>query len=251
MEGTFSGPALVIASGPSASLASGRFVEWFSFCGGSVFGLNGFANLPAFEVRDPDILVLADPMYFPTHDSPDLVPTEALRRDIERTSRFLGRLFVPFEKLSGSPDSSADVVPFDFRGLEGWSKSIRPTAPRGYSGLTSYAALAIALYLGHSPVFLLGFDNSFAHRLEVGADNRVRVVHQHAYSEEDRDWTPLTTMDNILANVALCLYDLRLFGGNDVVNLGGQFSLVDTFPRASPWTPSQPVTWVPTHRARS
>jgi len=198
---------------------------------------NGAAALPPEWISQEDYLVLADPAYFGDVSDGGLA-SEDVSRDRLLLSQFPGRVFMPAAKERPGTLSSEQVIHFNFEGLEGFGSGIDPTRPRRYSGVTVLAAISVALYLGHAPVLLCGVDHDYLRFMHLDGLNRVHVMGAHFYEEPGKQWdAPGKDMADILYDTARILRDMRLFLGQPVVNLGGETSFVDLFPRACPWYP--------------
>lgn len=234
--------AMVIAAGPSAIDVTKNGIQWMRLNGRSIWALNGVATHDWSKEFPPEYIVLADPLHFPrAPQSSAKLPPEVMR-DLRYLETFTGTLFVPHAKLEYLTETPASVIPFNFEGLEGLTSNIDPTRPRGYSGLTAYAALALALYVCNGDILLSGYDSSWSRFLQVDDLNRVVIGSHHSYDDDSTIWEPMVGIGDALANCARCLKDLEMFPGDRVVNLGGRSSMVDHFPRASVWVPPWPST---------
>lgn len=237
--GSRSGACLILAAGPSSSLVTIDYLDYFKACGGRVMSFNGTSAIPALSYVDPDYLLLADPAYFDARIQEELPPSSPVRGDLARAKEFRGDLFVPISKLDRVPPTQGRVVPFVFDGLEGWTSNIDPTRRRGYSGLSVLAAIALATYMGHKPILLSGVEMSQPSYLRVGDLNESYLLPHHAYGGEGSHALRLRDGPaTLLADVARCLADFDLFRDRDVVNVSGPGSLVHQFPRACLWAPS-------------
>lgn len=68
---------------------------------------------------------------------------------------------------------------FDDRSLEGFSKNINPSRPRGYLQLTAYKALAFACFGRHKKIGIIGIDNTMYKGLRNSADNTLYLESNH------------------------------------------------------------------------
>lgn len=237
-QGSRSGPAVVLGAGPSANRLTAGQVEYIRTLGGALFAMNGFSRLTLAESVRPDYWVLADPAYY---------QDEVVRRSVNETTvqhdlAYLSEtpeltLLIPHEQYDHRPTLPGSVLCFNFSGLEGISTKTNPVKPRGYSPLTALAATAIALHLGYQPVALLGLDFSYIRSLVVDDVGVTYMAADHAYDSAPHYHQVPMRPHQVLADVSRCLRDFDLFRGACIVNWGGEDSLIDAFPRASPWAP--------------
>lgn len=236
-RGTASGPLLILGAGGSVSTIDHQWISYFRANGGRLMFSNGAAALPSEWVSCDDYLVLADPAYL-ADAGEDLSLSDDVKIDRQFLSRFAGTVFFPAAKEQPVSLSSNDVMFFNFDGLEGLGSGVDPTRPRRYSGVTILSAIAIGLYLGHEPILVCGVDQDYVRFLQLDGLNQVHVSGAHFYDEPPKPWNaPGKDMADILYDTARILRDMRLFLGQPVVNLGGEISFVDVFPRACPWYP--------------
>jgi len=180
-----------------------------------------------------DYLVLSDPLTRP--DSNNLKS--------KRLWQFIGAhrdltLIVPtswWRAVQGEKNSNP-VLYFDDRSLEGWTKNISPTKPRGYITLTAYKALAFAIYLGYRKIKILGFDNNTFLTLAVDQDNNLwqRPLHVSGAEgsldkKQDLSWRGVGDYFYSASRTFIDLYVL-FKGKAEVVNLDPT-SLTDAFPK--------------------
>jgi hypothetical protein len=103
-----------------------------------------------------------------------------------------------------------------------------------------YKALAIAVYLGYSRIYLCGLDNSYVKTFFVDADNRIYRKDEHFDSDiyqidGQRDYCladryGVGGVSALLMDYALHFSQLHRFPADRIVNLDPD-SLIDAFPK--------------------
>ena len=225
--------ALVVAGGPSASLLDPEKVAARQREGMQVFVVNMYCTSPMAEVVVPDYYVLADPEFF-------AMGSEMIDPQFTSPWRYIARHGVIPVIPAGSevPIRTRRPVHFDNIGLQGWSGNILPTKARGYSSMVAYNALAVALFLDYSKVYVAGIDNDMFKRLYRDEDRLLRYssgTHHHP-----ADWTDhvvgQTAEGNMFRggvaayfeNVGRVFGELALFRDDRVVHVDHN-TLVDDF----------------------
>jgi hypothetical protein len=227
---------LVFGNGPSLSILDPGKIKAISEGGMDVFCVNHFVDTDKFDLPQGVSLVLSDPKTL----EGDWVSEYAKSRVPVR------RIFVPHRayssELSQAGNGKIKVYPFnDDAGSWIFSRNIDPTRPRSYLSLTLYKALAIAVYLGYSRIYLCGLDNSYVKTFFVDADNRIYRKDEHFDSDiyqidGQRDYC-LTDRYGVggvaalLMDYALHFSQLHRFPADRIVNLDPD-SLVDAFPKS-------------------
>jgi len=133
----------------------------------------------------------------------------------------------------------SNCIFFNSLGLEGFTKSINPTKPRGFLSMTVYYAIAIVGYLGYSRILLAGVDNTQFRSVALTSDSKPGMGANHFYDSKISPVVPMQhfAQDGMAAffeDVARLFADLHLFGHLPVENLDPQ-TIVDAFPVASDW----------------
>lgn len=226
--------ALVVAGGPSTSLLDAEKVVARQREGMQVFVVNMYCTSPLAEVVVPDYYVLADPDFFATG-------RETIDPELESPWRYIARRgVIPVIPVGSEVPIEGTRMPvhFDNIGLQGWSRNIVPTKARGYSSMVAYNALAVALFLDYSKVYIAGIDNDLFRRLYRDEDRLLRYssgTHHHP-----TDWTDhvvgQTAEGNIyrggvaayFENVGRVFGELALFRDDRVVHVDRN-TLVDDF----------------------
>jgi hypothetical protein len=108
------------------------------------------------------------------------------------------------------------------------SKNINPLFPRGYSSMTLYKALAIALFFGYKKIGIIGMDNTYPRQIYNDKNNKI-ITHETSISTKEhlvyhRGDTVATTLDLYIRN----FMDLLYFPKKNIFNLD-LYSLTDRF----------------------
>lgn len=227
-------PAIVIGNGPSRAMLSPQLLRSFQDLGGMAYCVNYFGVDDAFSGIAPDVLTVSDPSMM--NDIIDLLERTGTRpkvlaaplkrvRDSDR--RELERRGVTF---LGFCDDEIRFRP-SFRE----SMSIRPDRPRSYESMTLYKALALALWMGHSRVFVIGMDNTYPRDLYCDPENHLWHRERHADRDDSRtDWSQLyCSVGDALLGFSLLFTDLRKFRDDRILNLDC-YSLTDAFAKVGP-----------------
>jgi hypothetical protein len=227
--------ALILGNGPSLVKLNSTRV---SSDNPDIWVVNDFYKFRDASNLGVSYYVLSDAAYFlglPDKENAKLKPVLDYVKDKNAT------LILPHwaKNLLSKEITSIKVRFFDDRELSAWSKNTNPVNPRGYLGLTLYKALGFALYLGYKKIFVLGMDNT--EFLGYGSDeaNRLLLLSNHAYQNEDNAYDLsgiyLDGMASAFSSLSHNFGDLLKFKG-PIVNLDTK-SLTTRFPkeRNHPW----------------
>jgi hypothetical protein len=203
LKGTENGPALVMANGirlPDA-IKQG-FSRYPDISGAKKFCINHYILHSDLVGIYPDYYLLLDPLYFTDETELDegLIAKAALDgecsiKDAEEDLRLCMKvrnnildnpkikLFVPYHSLGrflnhknvfgilGETNTASNNL-FDVTRTLGW----RP--------MTAYVAISIAMYLGHNPIYVAGFDNDSWKTVSWNRDvNKTFYYFRHFYPE--------------------------------------------------------------------
>jgi hypothetical protein len=231
--------ALVLGNGPSISKLDLVAVSSQQAVDLDVFVVNWFPLSELAKSITPNFIVLSDPAMAPSQVS-DLRGCQlwdylSLHSEI--------KIVVPSswsKYLDKESTWSSRTIYFNDLGMEGLSKNIDPTKPRGYLSLTVYKALAMASYLGYRDISILGVDNTMFQGLSVTQENELMLGDKHFYAKQRPDQNMSNFYPNGVADffydISLCFLHLRRCFGHleNVYNLDGD-SLVDCFVKADPY----------------
>ena len=231
--------ALVLGNGPSIAKLDLVAVSSQQGVDLDVFVVNWFPLSELAKSVTPNFIVLSDPAMAPSQVS-DLRCNQLwdyllLHSEI--------KIVVPSswsKYLDKESTWSSRTIYFNDLGMEGLSKNIDPTKPRGYLSLTVYKALAMASYLGYRDISILGVDNTMFQGLSVTQENELMIGDKHFYAKQRPDQNMSNFYPNGVADffydISLCFLHLRRCFGHleNVYNLDGD-SLVDCFVKADPY----------------
>ncbi len=226
-------PALVMGNGPSTSQLAPSDIKAFVQRGGHLFTVNNI-----FEYRE-----LSDINIF-CHTLSDPSSVDEVREHKSDMKKFLmsgkvNLLYVPENQVKNYGASLPQIEALAFCDVEirtlGWKKSnsIRPDRPRSFLSLTVYKALALAIWMGHSPIYIVGFDNTYVRDLYCNPNNEIILRQRHCYGESDPgNYSGLYgSVSDLVYELALAFSDLHKFKGFSILNLD-PYSLTDAFPKA-------------------
>lgn len=225
-------PCFVFGNGPSLKILDiPKFNDFRLKTSAELFVVNNFLASEMARYVNPDHLVLSDPASF----CDDYIA--ALRANgIEKR---VDTLWIPAGKNLEEKIKPKNLLYFNDRDsrLTG-RRNVNPVRPRGYVSMTAYKALAVAVYLGFDPIYLLGIDNSYLDKVRVDLHNRVFRTDSHfdseAYPDDaSRDYWPADQgydLGSLLRAYAKLFEDLKLFPANRIRHLDPN-SLVDAFPK--------------------
>lgn len=224
---------LVIANGPSTSTLDPRNVRDAMKGGMDCFAMNDFILTDLSTEITPTYYVLSDPL-----DSPDS-PNERARRIWNRLDEHsTTTLVVPHRWWKVLRARTPTPLFFNDCGLQGWTRNISPMRAMAYMPMTSFKALAFALFLGYEEIFVIGFDNSNFKFLNVNPMNEIYYSGKtHFYSGVDSTLDTSASfvidyrqgMADCLFDFSMCFYDLgHYFSYPSISNLD-PCSLTDVF----------------------
>ena len=231
--------ALVLGNGPSIAKLDLVAVSSQQAVDLDVFVVNWFPLSELAKSITPNFIVLSDPAMAPSQVSDlrccQLWDYLSLHSEI--------KIVVPnswSKYLDKESTWSSRTIYFNDLGMEGLSKNIDPTKPRGYLSLTVYKALAMASYLGYRDISILGVDNTMFQGLSVTQENELMLGDKHFYAKQRPDQNMSNFYPNGVADffydISLCFLHLRRCFRHleNVYNLDGD-SLVDCFVKADPY----------------
>jgi hypothetical protein len=219
--------ALVIAGGPSANnldvevvVSAQRNNEL------DVFAMNWFTHTPLANQLTPDFYVLTDPINRVNREGTFKSRNSNQIWDVLSTWKET-KLIVPHYWRADLEYINNEVTLFiDDRELVGFTKSILPTKPRGYSSLTALKTLAAAVYMGYKEIYVIGLDGTAFKSLYVTKEN---LVYEGNNNLADSDETPgalrsdgwpngmsdmLYAHSHEFLDVKRCFHDKRIFNIN-------------------------------------
>lgn len=219
-------PALVCATGPSLQEMSLNQLLEFKNLGVEIFSVNHFPLTELGRHVEPEYQLALDYQHFEAQGSS---PAEiSFQRWLAQI--YKGKLVLARGKKF---DTTATILEINGHCLPTFTKSVDPTRIVGFQPYTSLFAVSLALYLGYSPVYLLGVDASHHAYLQINGD-AVTLSSHHAYEsfQGGRPWIGRKDVRSILSSNAFFIENCELFAGREVYILGNG-SHVDSLPRVS------------------
>ena len=230
MKGTFSGPALIAATGPSLSEVPMEVLKYF---------------------RENNSLIAVN-LYLLTPSGVKVAPNFQVITDRKPWVNFEYKNFNDFrdaaKKLIDSNEISFLVQPYNLPDLFSGQKSIyihkNPLpgivkykgilGPNGLPNYTTFFALATALHLGFSPIYITGLDLNHFLYLKPNSSSTLKLGNHHAYEEDERaqTWNNRHSVEEVLSSSAFQLHFLKKFSEKDIFVLGDG-GMVDTLRRIS------------------
>jgi hypothetical protein len=219
---------LVIASGPSVhNISYSDYLGWKEKNNGLIFAVNSYFKSELGQKLVADYYVLSDPLHMDWISNTENDFVEYLNSN-PKMVLFLPKRFKPY-----LDSKIKNVVFFNDTSLEGFSRNVNPTYPRGYLSLTAYKALGIAQFISTQKIYIIGIDNSHFRNFQVDKNNQLFQTWNNFHY--DSNAYPTSKMDDYYNGVsdyfydtARAFYQLRFFDKSRIINLDIE-SLVDIF----------------------
>lgn len=217
LKSKFSGATLlIVANGPSSKKLDTERIERFQAEGGYVMTMNWAHLNPSVKKIRTDFWISADRR--PFEDSKK-------GRDLRRwlSSNPSATILVPEirAELARTYLPEHQIVAFcrlAVRHLRPSYWGEKPIYPKSFLSQTGLHAIQIALWLGFSRIFLIGFDNTFFREMRVDDQNRLVNLVTHA-GEETREESGGGNVSSFLVSQATLFYDYQKFSGHEIMNL--------------------------------
>jgi hypothetical protein len=233
LKGTKRGqPVLIIGNGPSTNSISVNQVKALQGRGGDVICMNSYDRNQFSETVVPNYYFLIDPVYeqdqfIEKHSTVDYLNKHPEIHLVE-SSLANTNLGVTNSRLYINGISAVGLWKSD-------SPLMANTHPQG----VLFSALKFAVYLGYSPIYVTGIDNSYYlhHYHNQMGEIFVKTNGLHSYTDEAVGEVGKTipyltrNMSDVLYAHAIFLRDLRKFGrGREIINVGLSDITNDAFP---------------------
>lgn len=218
--------ALVLGNGPSLrALIPEKVMEDSP----DIFAVNDFYKNASLISLRVNYWVISDPIYF--NDDSSKAPNEKLGEILKISSHTKTELVLPHWACKFMKQDYPAIY-FDDRELSSWSNSTSPVKPRGYISLTLYKALALAIFLEYSEIYVLGMDNTEYLKFTSDTNNAILNKSNHSYAtgnEKIIDFSEIFSdgFPGAFAMYAQTFGDLQKFKWN-IVNLD-PYSLTTQF----------------------
>ena len=214
--------ALVIGGGPSASkLNNAKIAEYVD----EIFVINTYPLTSRSLEIIPDYICLSDPNSF--------VVSEGKKLEIQNLvwdyiSKSKATVIAPFFYRNFNFPESSNKFFFDDREFFTFNRNISPLRPRSYNSMTFLKALAFAVFLGYSKIYIIGLDNTEFLGYEGDEANRLYLNYDKFFGEQsiqllsneriNLDFFP-NGLSGRLMSYSHVFGDLRLFEGKNIINL--------------------------------
>jgi hypothetical protein len=223
--------ALIIGNGPSAKKLDVACVIAEQRKGLEIYVVNYYATSRLAESIVPNYYVLSDPLTLTTEGTGNqhildflnkwpqifiLVPSDVPARHLEYIS---------------NPER---VIFFNNRRKITPSKNIDPTKAHSYVSMTTYKAIAIAVYLQYKKIYIIGIDNSMFKGIESDLNGNLIETSSHFYDKSPKKTRVSNQyVDGIsayLRDAAQIFDSLEMFKKAPIENLDSR-SLISQFPK--------------------
>ena len=212
LKNLFHGPALVIANGPSVNRISENIIQKFSATK-SLFTINNFFNHKLSENIVSNYHFICDNGYW---DKYDLAKVDYRNR--------IKKLQLKNDLVIVQPDYQQEFTEINTlfirkNPLTGFTKSIDVTKNCGLPNNTSFFAIATAIYLGYSPIYVAGLDLNFYNFIDFDNKSGWGLKSHHSYDlglERIEMWQYRDSVTRILNSNLMQIYYLKLFKNHDV-----------------------------------
>ncbi len=207
----FAGPALIIGNGPSSLNLMGVSLENLR-ADYTVFCMNMFYRSELANHIDPDYLLLCDDPFWSVEfsDYKSVIEKKQAEGDLV--------LIQPDHKPTFGNDSQTLFIRKN--PLTSFSRRISVTS--SFSGLPNYTmfyAISTAIYLGYSPIYVIGMDANHYKFLKF-SENGVSLLPHHSYPENEQRWRGRETLLRVINTNMQQIHALRLFLGHQVFITG-------------------------------
>lgn len=225
-------PVLIVGNGPSSATLTAEQVKRLKLQNAEVITMNNYDKIPISSQIIPQFHFLLDPEYQGA-ESPERKSIQTYLEshpEIQLIQSSLIPISVNWTKTSLFVNGVQAV---------GLWKSDSPLKANTYPQGVLFSALKFAHFLGYSPIYVTGIDNSF---YKNHFHNQIGTIiidteGMHSYSDYSQgkyaNTIPYLTrnMSDVLFAHAIFLRDLRKFGkGKTIVNVGLDDHTNDAFP---------------------
>ena len=227
--------ALVIGNGPSQGFLDEDMLTDFKRNGGEIFVINFWCANESLSKVIPTYLVISDPETLNSSCEAHLRDKNQHLLDYLKTNNTI-QVICPLSRCAelGLKLGNDRIIGFVDNELRMWSSNISPLYPRGYLSMTLFKALAMALWLGHEKIYLIGMDNTYQRNTYCDSDNKIlnHEVHSGIDSSICDQSSAYECMGDLLVDLSHIFYDARKFKNPRILNLD-PYSLTDAFAKAN------------------
>lgn len=223
--------AIVIGNGPSQGYLDVKSLIEFKAKGGEVICVNFWMDNEDLCKVIPTYLVISDPLTLSSLTS-DYIK--------DKNDKLISYLIVnssviivcPLERCGQmSVIFGKDrILGFVDQELRMWTSNINPIYPRGYTSMTLYKALAVAIWFNYRKIYIIGMDNTYPRNIYCDQDNKFINHEVHAGTKDfSSDQSAFyKNIGDALIQISFLFYDVRKFRNDKILNLD-PYSLTDAF----------------------
>ena len=225
-------PVLIIGNGPSSASLTSKQIKKLKSHNADVITMNNYNHMSIASEIIPDYHFLLDPVYQSVEDEE--------RKSVQSYLESHPEIQLIQSSLVPIPMNCTKTSLF-VNGIQavGLWKSDSPLKANTYPQGVLFSALKFANFLGYSPVYVTGIDNSFYKNHFHNQIGKIMIDMKdlHSYTEEAEERYESTipyltrSMSDVLFAHAIFLRDLRKFNrGKTIINVGLTDHTNDAFP---------------------
>ena len=211
LRGQMSGPALVIGNAPSSQELLDLDLEILQ-CQVTVLSQNFYFNTNLSKSLSPNYLFMCDELFWQEKYSD--------YRNFVKTKQSLSNFLLVQPDYLEALTFEESILRIRKNPLTSFTNRISVTS--GYCGLPNYTIfymISTALYLGYSPIFVIGSDFNHYAFVDV-TDHSVKLRPHHSYPEDSYEWPNRTSLSRVLNANLQQINGLRLFNDKNVFTVG-------------------------------
>jgi hypothetical protein len=223
--------AFVFANGPSLKkIDPHKLLNYKNKNNSDLICVNNYLLSDMSCILPPDYMVISDPTYF--GHVPYLTKEDELleKRSIDKINDLNVPVFIPIDFSSQNIFNKEYWI--NNNCYRSSSNVSNITSPMGYSAMTAYRALSVALYMGYDEIYICGFDNSNFLSFQVNEENILLQKDMHFYgTRADERILPKSIVRNVadfFLDYSIMFADLYKFSKFNIINLDKN-SFVDSF----------------------
>lgn len=228
---TKEGPALVAATGPSLEKIPLDILDFFAKKK-ALFGVNDYAITKKGYISPPEYQIICDDYFW--HEDQNSRAAEL--KEVTSKNLGSGRTFCivqPYfkEEIIKSPET----LYINTNSLPGFTKKIDISKTTGLPTMSTHFAIATAIYLGYSPIYVVGFDLNQFLSLKIIDGQLVtqKIITANQITDTEYTfWKARESVSDFLSFTANAISSLKLFKNSEVVVLG-EDSMIDTVNKIS------------------
>jgi hypothetical protein len=230
LKNSFSGPALIAATGPSLLKIPIEILEHFR-ANNSLIAVNLYLLSSSGKKVPPNFQIIADKgpwEDFHSKNFNDFRTTAGSLVESDKISYVIQPYNLP-DLFSGQKSIYIHKNPLTsiigYKGILG---------PSGLPNYTTFFAISTALHLGFSPIYVTGLDLNFFLKLGTDSTSVLKLGNHHAYEEDERaqTWDNRNSVEEVLSASAFPMHYLKKFRKKEIFILGDG-SMVDTIKKVS------------------